>query len=950
MSATRLTRHADTLPGAIYNQLQAILQRDPRADRVALLWRDPLQPEEQIRQIGSHKVKLVWCPSELAMREALVSHDDPEKQSPEKQGPEKLVILANLDQSQLSKDVLARLWKNEPQRISPWRTLEQLARVQTIDPRLTRHHRWMADALLNSFDRFEGHIVFGEVLDQETAWQALAWGYLDYTEAKPELPALFRWSLQESAKRRVEALPDSLREHLGEWLQPELPRTGEVVETLLREGHAHELLAIGLACSVMYASELEAAEEMTAPVVYSGRGRFVERYLGGRKFYPDVLKAFGGEALETAQSLLRQQGQKMISASLSQAEQILASLDFMPALRVSPLLPGALTQRLDAFADTLGKALEKGAKPTLVAEAEKAWAYLRDHRLAHETQRHDQMRRAEMALRLLRWLGQIPDVGNGTAPQMLSQYISDGSFVDWARTQLWAGEDHEALVRVYASLSEAVTQRRDQQNRGFARHLPAVARGDALPPSLVPVEKALETVVTPLVTEKKPTLLLVLDGMNEAVYRELQEDLAAYGWIEVSEEADPPPRCLVSALPSATEFSRCSLLSGALGRGNAAQEKQAFAGHNKLRQLLSTRFPPLLLHKQDIQQPGSGGLAPQARAHIAGTEHKLVGVVINAIDDQLSSSSQVVVHWSLQSIPMLRQVLEAAREGGRAVVITSDHGHVLDHDSQFAQTQVESHNGERYREEGAAPSEQEVEVSGPRVLTASQRAVVPWSEKLRYTKSRNRGYHGGGSLQEVVIPLGIYISASDPDLMTGWSELPRRLPSWWQSEQQSADAMSSVAKSSVEASAKPAKAGRKAKKSSEPDIDMPDLFAEAEPVQGAPVEAPEECHSVEAVRSRSWIDELFDSPVFEQSFHRAGRVPVTNEQIRRLLELLEQGKGSAMETQVAKHLAIPSIRLRGFLSAVQKILNVDGYPVLKTDRESRTVVLDKKSLKLQFEL
>lgn len=947
MPTTRLTRHTDTLPGAILNQLQAIFQRDPSADRIALLWREPLPESPQVRQIGTQAVRLVWCSSELAMREALVCYEDPNRKS-----AERLVMLANLDQSELGKDVLARLWKNEPQRISPWRTLEQLARVQTIDPRLTRHHRWMADALLNGFDQFQGHIVFGEVLDQETAWQALAWGYLGYTEARPELSALFRWSLQGDASRRMEALPESMREHLGEWLQPELPRTGEVVEALLREGHVNQLLAVGLACSVMYASELDTVKEMTSPMIYSGRGRFIERYLAGRKFSPDTLKVFGDEALNTAQSLLRQNGQKAISSSLSQAEQILASLDFMPALKISPLLPGALVQRLNAFADTLAKTLEKSAKPALMAQAEQAWRHLQSHHLAHEIQRHDQMRRAEMALRLLRWLGQSSTAAQGTSPQMFSQYISDGSFVDWARTQLWAGEDHEPLSRVYAALSEVVSQRREQQNRGFARHLPAIARGDSLPTSLVPVEKALETVVAPLLAEKKPTLLLVLDGMNEAVYRELQEDLIAYGWIEVSkEEGEPAPRCLVSALPSATEFSRCSLLSGALVRGSAAHEKHAFASHHALRQWLSTRFPPLLLHKQDIQQPGSGGLAPEARARIAGTEHKLVGVVINAIDDQLSSSSQVVVHWNLQStLPTLRQVLEAARECGRAVIITSDHGHVLDHDTQFAQTQVETHNGERYREEGAAPSEQEVEVSGPRVLTTSQNAVVPWSEKVRYTKGRNSGYHGGGSLQEVVIPLGIYVSASDPAGMPGWRELPRRLPSWWQKELQGEEVENPMAKATGETPRKSAKTGRKKNKPADPEIAMPDLFAEAPLEQSASAEELEFRVSEESVNTPSWIDNLFASPVFEQNFRRAGRVPVTNEQIRCLLELLEQGKGSAMETQVAKHLAIPSIRLRGFLSAVQKILNVDGYPVLRTDRESRTVVLDKESLKLQFEL
>ena len=52
-----------------------------------------------------------------------------------------------------------------------------------------------------------------------------------------------------------------------------------------------------------------------------------------------------------------------------------------------------------------------------------------------------------------------------------------------------------------------------------------------------------------------------------------------------------------------------------------------------------------------------------------------------------------------------------------------------------------------------------------------------------------------------------------------------------------------------------------------------------------------------------------------------------------------------MEAQIAQHLAIPTIRLRGFLSSAQKLLNVDGYPVLKTDRESCTVVLDKARLR-----
>ena len=54
---------------------------------------------------------------------------------------ERLVLLSRFDEVHLAKDVLARLWKNEPQRISPWKTLQQLIRVREIDPRLTKTQR-----------------------------------------------------------------------------------------------------------------------------------------------------------------------------------------------------------------------------------------------------------------------------------------------------------------------------------------------------------------------------------------------------------------------------------------------------------------------------------------------------------------------------------------------------------------------------------------------------------------------------------------------------------------------------------------------------------------------------------------------------------------------------------------------------------------------------------------
>jgi hypothetical protein len=49
-------------------------------------------------------------------------------------------------------------------------------------------------------------------------------------------------------------------------------------------------------------------------------------------------------------------------------------------------------------------------------------------------------------------------------------------------------------------------------------------------------------------------------------------------------------------------------------------------------------------------------------------------------------------------------------------------------------------------------------------------------------------------------------------------------------------------------------------------------------------------------------------------------------------------------------LGLPEIRLNGLLAGVQKLLNVDGYPLLAIDRVSKTIRLDLASLKTQFEL
>ena len=267
------------LPMPVLTQLQAVFQRDADADCIALVWPNPLSAAVVEQVVDGRRIRAVYCVSELAMREALVKHHQEVKDL-----SVRLVLLSGYVETGLAMDVLARLWRNEPQRISPWKTLQQLIRVRDIDPRLTRKHgRWVAEAMLSGVERYQGKISFGEVLDQETAWRAIAMAHLNYQEATLDLQSVLSWSTKVDASGLVRALHDDIRDNLGDWLARGLPETHEVVSTLLLNDQGSDLLPVALVCSVLFSSSVERQHALDLSQLHISRGIFRERYLGGKK-------------------------------------------------------------------------------------------------------------------------------------------------------------------------------------------------------------------------------------------------------------------------------------------------------------------------------------------------------------------------------------------------------------------------------------------------------------------------------------------------------------------------------------------------------------------------------------------------------------------------------------------------------------------------------------------
>jgi hypothetical protein len=524
---------------------------------------------------------------------------------------------------------------------------------------------------------------------------------------------------------------------------------------------------------------------------------------------------------------------------------------------------------------------------------------------AQATRQADRMRRVDMALRLARYLETGPEARPVSLSRVSLNYAEEGGFVDWARRYLSGGDETEELARAFGVLSTRVRELRERQNREFARLLADWHKSPSAMEGLLPIEQAMSAIVAKLAAST-PVLLLIIDGMNYAVFHELCDDLRDQGWIELTNQQGRPLPSLVSVVPSVTETSRASLLAGKVVRGNSASEKQSFATHSDLLSVSRAGHPPLLFHKGELLEAGATGLSAVVREAIRDVDRKIVGVVLNAVDDHLARSDQLRFSWTVSQFHHLDALLYEARLANRIVAVTSDHGHILEDGTSHLAGGEE----ERWRAFGEKLAEQELVFEGPRVeqATGVRRIVVPWSETVRYGQKK-QGYHGGATPQEVLVPVGVFTTLDRT--IVGWEALPDRKPEWWSS-----------------AEPPPAEA---------PAETQDSLFG------GMEASAEEEPRA-------DWVGRLLASPVFVAQRRMAGRTAPSNRDVEAFLKTLDQRHNRISRRALAQALGQPDVRMRGILVGLQRLLNVDGYQVVAVDEDAGTIEINCQLLEKQFQL
>jgi hypothetical protein len=885
--------------GQIRARVQAVRRKVPDARAVGI--QTPGRyAGERLRADGPETYRIEQCDSPLAARVALVD---------EEPGVTVTVLVTGLSDHELGEDVLVRLAGRKLYAIDSWQIVKELFQAQTVDPRL-RSHGWIADRLLELAATTPPPPAPGGYLDAEAVWPLLLERLIGLAGDRPDLAALLRWSAAADDVQRFRRLPEEPRQAVADWLAAQVGPAATAVLRCAATLDGPDALPVGLVLGVVHHPQAGGRLDRAA-------GR-LERFLGGPTPEAGVLERWHAAATEAVRLLdgdPRSRGQL-----LHRADEILHEVQAEEFAHLSDVLPRGFDQRLARLGDLLGQAVEGRAA---LGEA------LREARDA--VRRHDQARREprrleriEMALRLVRWL---KAAANTAEPASLAEaardYLDQGGFVDWARSVLRAGDPVRGLSEGYARLLGRVTERREAQNRRFAELLrdQSAAGGAVVNP--LPVERILDEVVSPLAAHA-PVLLVLLDGMSAAVARELLADVTRLDWASLGPEGRPV-RPGLAAIPCVTEASRASLFCGRPCTGTAAEEAAGFAAHPGLRAHCRSGHPPVLFHKIALQEAADASLAANVREAIASPQKRVVGVVVNAVDDHLLKGEQLDLRWTRDEIKVLPSLLYEARSARRVVVLLSDHGHLLDHQTE----QRPGEGGERWRPGDGQPADGELLVQGPRVLLAEgHRLIAPWNERIRYGARKN-GYHGGLTPQEMLIPIAVLASAEIR--LPGWAETPDPAPDWWD------ETPAPTTPASLPAVKPPPR------KTPETLWDL----AEQEPPP-----APEARPAQEATAPArpDWVAALLACPLFAEQKRLGGRTVPPDDMFGRLLAALDGAGGKMTATALARRLETPLFRLRGLLAVVQRVLNVEGYPVLGRDEASDTVELDRGLLLRQFDL
>jgi hypothetical protein len=642
-------------------------------------------------------VKVANCRSDLEARDLLLDLDGEESHG--------LLLLMRTDEDRIGEDVRARFAGRTVHTLDPREVLKEIYQAVSIDPRISSDDA-LLDALVMSGAAGAGRKAPGGTLDLDFAWSVIL-RQPDLMHQRPDLVEILRWSLDEERWSAVRALESGLVPSFFDWVGERAGEVARCLESLFTTDQTHLYLPLGLVTGDLFHERLDKVEGAA-----DARVR-IENYLNGRPLKATEAAMWSHAAREVLDRRKPEERERLAS----QVDAILEVIRALPLASAFTHSKQGFKDRWLCFAediDRLGKRKwETGSRAVF-----NSFRQLEEHALArlHAAR----LAKAEMAARLAGYeVSFAPQRKHATGlSDSARDFAVNGSFIDWARFALSWGDPLPEVADVYGRLVKRLAKARIEAQVDFGERV-CHWHGDNEDggKGLIPIEDVVARCVVPLALQR-PVLLLVMDGMNFPAFHQLSRSMESAGWAAQRQVGDEFPTRVMSVLPSVTDHSRWSLFSGKVQASPRSSEAVAFREHTALANVRS-KGKPLLFTKGDLASEDSAALSIKVRDAIAGNEHRVVAVVINAIDDQLKTRGQLSLDWKVEDIGILSSIFEAADQGKRVIVLTSDHGHIPEMENTRA-IERKAEGEARYRQ-GEVSDESERKFTGQRKLSVMDR-------------------------------------------------------------------------------------------------------------------------------------------------------------------------------------------------------------------------------------
>lgn len=793
-----------------------------------------------------------------------------------------------------------------------------------------------------------------------SAWLTASFGI--ETEGGISLSSLLAWATTDQRgqafRKELDARDaDDVGRALRVFLDTKVGKAGPLVWNAWEQGRGRALLELATLFEGLARAEDEAVRMWLKLNVKQALGVDLGTDL---RHYVSELGAAAFPALQWLEKRdgLPQQGggaqatTGIVRAVLEGADARIDDESIRRAIIESPRLPSAWRGRLEV----LGRALTAAAAsptPASVAGASAALRRLELHQSFKDPERLSVFKRAEMAVRLAAWLAARPDkkLPKGSTPyaeveRLARWYAEEGGYVDWARRRA-RGSAESPINQGIRAVVAAADAARTELDLAFARALPEWVRANRPAEQVLPLDQAVARIAGKFLQENdaRRVLVILFDGMAWAQAVELLQSMGSAGvpwgplaWhreriAQIGSGLYPPT---LAGLPTITEVSRAAFFAGQPmppgPRGDTSKDPDRWAKHKTARALIDKASVPRLFLRAESHTL-DGAASKEALSLVRDPEARIVALVINAIDSSLKSDSQQHHEWTVDSIKSLRDLLDAAQEAGRSILMTSDHGHVPA-DRLVSAGGANTDGGARWRPwKNASDPIADYEVGFEATKEGSVWApagahgtVLLADDAHRYGGAAHAGEHGGATLAEVIAPTlligpdSALLSDDDPALATQAAYVP----AWWYFDIASEARAASV-------TPPPAPASPPKKKKNDSQLELLAVTAANAPSGATFPSAP---------------GSLAKSAVF------AARA--TDPKLRALalqvVDYLVSHDGVGSIAALAAMLGVPGWRMKSLASPLTEILNADSYQVLRIDFVANEVKLDVATLEQLFEV